>query len=150
MPGVVFLAYSHFWCRQWCFFFLFAGFNWVCLGWAKGALIYLVYLFIFLGVQLRHMEVPRLEVKSEPQPHWIQALSATFVETHGNARSLTHWARPGIEPPSSWILVGFVTHWAIAGAPSLCFFMCSLLLIFFWTMWEQAAHMMLHYHHLLQ
>ena len=30
---------------------------------------------------------------------------------HGNARSLTHWAKPGIEPMSSWIpmLVGFIT-----------------------------------------
>ena len=25
---------------------------------------------------------------------------------------LTHWARPGIEPMSSWTLVGFVNHWA--------------------------------------
>ena len=25
---------------------------------------------------------------------------------------LTHWARPGIEPTSSQILVGFLTHWA--------------------------------------
>ena len=29
---------------------------------------------------------------------------------HGNTRSLTHWARPGIEPVSSWILVRFVNH----------------------------------------
>ena len=28
---------------------------------------------------------------------------------HGNARSLTHWEGPGIEPESSWILVGFVS-----------------------------------------
>ena len=27
----------------------------------------------------------------------------------GNTGSLTHWARPGIKPVSSWILVGFVT-----------------------------------------
>ena len=32
------------------------------------SLIYLfIYLFSFLGPQPRHMEVPRLEVKSEPQ-----------------------------------------------------------------------------------
>ena len=29
--------------------------------------------------------------------------------THGYTGSLTHWARPGIEPASSWILVGFIT-----------------------------------------
>ena len=29
---------------------------------------------------------------------------------HSNARSLlTHWARPGIEPVTSWLLVGFVS-----------------------------------------
>ena len=28
---------------------------------------------------------------------------------HGNAGSLTHWARPGIEPTTSWFLVGFVS-----------------------------------------
>ena len=26
-----------------------------------------------------------------------------------NTRSLTHWVRPGIEPASSWILVGFIS-----------------------------------------
>ena len=33
----------------------------------------------------------------------------TYTTAHGNARSLTHWVRPGIKPASSWILVGFVT-----------------------------------------
>ena len=28
---------------------------------------------------------------------------------HSNARSLIHWVRPGMEPPSSWIPVGFIT-----------------------------------------
>ena len=35
--------------------------------------------------------------------------SATYTTAQGNARSLAHWARPVIEPASSWILVGFVT-----------------------------------------
>ena len=42
----------------------------------------------------------------QPQQCEIQALSATYTSAHGNSRSLTHWARPGIEPTSSWILVG--------------------------------------------
>ena len=29
-------------------------------------------------------------------------------DLHGNTRALTHWARLGIEPASSWMLVGFV------------------------------------------
>ena len=33
---------------------------------------------------------------------------ATYTTGHGNAGSLTHWARPGIELMSSWILVRFV------------------------------------------
>jgi len=33
----------------------------------------------------------------------------TYTTAHSNTRSLTHWARPGIKPTSSWILVGFVT-----------------------------------------
>ena len=36
----------------------------------------------------------------QPQPHGIRAEIA-----HGNAGSLTHWARPGIEPVSSWMPV---------------------------------------------
>ena len=39
----------------------------------------------------------------------IWAASATYTTAHGNARSLTHWARLGIEPVSSWILVRFIS-----------------------------------------
>jgi len=39
----------------------------------------------------------------------IWATSATYTTAHGNAKSLTHWVRPGIKPSSSWILVGFVS-----------------------------------------
>ena len=39
----------------------------------------------------------------------IQAVSATYPPAHGNTRSLTHWVRLGIEPESSWRLVGLVT-----------------------------------------
>ena len=46
-----------------------------------------------------------------PQPRntGILATSVNYTKSHGNARSLTHWSRPGMEPASSWILVGFVT-----------------------------------------
>ena len=39
----------------------------------------------------------------------IQAMSETYTTAHGNARSLTHWVRPGIKPITSWFLVGFVS-----------------------------------------
>ena len=45
----------------------------------------------------------------QPQQHGIQATSVTYTTAHGNAGSLTHWVRPGIEPVSSWRLVRFVS-----------------------------------------
>ena len=45
----------------------------------------------------------------------IRATSASY----SNAGSLTHWVRPGIEPVSSWILVGFLYHWTMTGIPFL-------------------------------
>ena len=57
------------------------------------------------------MKVPRLGVESElqPQQRQIWALSATYTTAPSTTRSLTHWSRPGIEPASSLILIGFVT-----------------------------------------
>ena len=77
--------------------------------------IYLFFgLFVFLGPHPWHMEVPKLEVHSK--------LSLpTYTTAHSNAGSLTHWARPGIEPTSSWMLVGFVNCWATVGTPWLTF-----------------------------
>ena len=48
------------------------------------------------------MEVPRLRVELELQ-------LPAYTTAHGNAGSLTHGARPGIEPVSSWMLVRFVS-----------------------------------------
>ena len=64
------------------------------------------------------MEVLRIGVESElqlrptpqPQQHQIQAASVTYTIAHGNAGSLTHRVRSGIEPSSSWILFGFINH----------------------------------------
>ena len=74
-----------------------------------------IYLFIvFLGLHLWHMEAPRPGVESDsprPTPHQcqIQAASGTCTTAQGNARSSNHWARPGIEPASSWMLVRFIS-----------------------------------------
>ena len=38
---------------------------------------------------------------------WVS--SATYTTAHGNIRSLTHWGRQGIEPTTSWFLVGFIS-----------------------------------------
>ena len=39
------------------------------------------------------------------------------LQAHGNAGSLTYWARPEIKPTSSWILAGFLMHWATMETP---------------------------------
>ena len=36
-------------------------------------------------------------------------MSATYTTAHGHARSLSHRARLGIKPTTSWFLVGFVS-----------------------------------------
>ena len=45
----------------------------------------------------------------------IRGAAASLHHSLSNARSLTHWVRQGIEPTSSWILVGFLTHGATTG-----------------------------------
>ena len=66
-----------------------------------------VYLFIyFLVLHLWYLEAPKLEGQTWAVGaglHHIQATSATYTTVHGNAGSLTHWARSGIKSPaSSW------------------------------------------------
>ena len=51
----------------------------------------------------------------QPQQHQIQAESAACSTAHGNARSLTRWVRPGIEPTSTSGQVHY--HWATMGTP---------------------------------
>ena len=86
-----------------------------------------IFFFLFflplLGPLLQHMEVPRLGVESEPQPQQrrIWAASATYTTAHSNTGSLTHWARAGIEPATSWLLLGFINHCAMTGTPNVTF-----------------------------
>ena len=73
--------------------------------------------FGFLGRHPWHTKVPRLEAEldlqlpayPQPEQHKIQAMSATYTTANSNARSLTHGARPGIEPSTSWFLVRFIS-----------------------------------------
>ena len=82
------------------------------------ASLFFFFFPVFLWPHPRHKDVPRLGVELELQ------LTATATATStATARSelhlrptlqlmamsdhLTHWARPRIEPVSSWILVGF-------------------------------------------
>ena len=88
-----------------------------------------LFVLVFLGPHLWHMEVPRLGSNRscscwptpQPQQSGIQTKSETYNITLGNTGSLTYWSMPGIEPASSVTLVGFITHWAKTGTPSLVF-----------------------------
>ena len=71
------------------------------------------FFLVFLGPHLWHMESNRsrsCRPTPQPQQRQIQVTSVNYTTAHGNAVSLTHRARPGIKPESSWVLVGFVNH----------------------------------------
>ena len=62
------------------------------------------------------MEFPRLgdlirvvATGLHQQQRQIQATYVTYTTAHGNAGSLTHQARPGIEPATSWFIVRFIS-----------------------------------------
>ena len=72
---------------------------------------FFVFCFCFFSwLHLWHREVPRLgscncsRLTPQPQQHWIQVTSVTYVTACSNARSLAHWTRLGIKPTSSWTL----------------------------------------------
>ena len=51
----------------------------------------------------------------------------TYITAHSNAKTLTQWVRPGIEPASSWMLVGFINHWARQELQNFLFFFLRLI-----------------------
>ena len=71
-------------------------------------LLFLFFLFSFLFFFCFFRAAP--VAYGSPQTRgWIAAMATSQRHSHSNARSLTHWGRPGIEPASSQIPVGFVT-----------------------------------------
>ena len=81
----------------------------------------------------------------QPQQLGIWAASETCTTAHGNAISSAHWVRPGIEPKSSWLLVGFVAaepRWEVpcrgifalhASSKDTCSENCSTSMIWEWS-----------------
>ena len=73
----------------------------------------IIIIIVFLGLHLRHMELPRLGVELELYMLTCATATATsdlspicdLRHSHGNIGFLTHLARPGIETASSWILL---------------------------------------------
>ena len=78
----------------------------------------LIYLFIYLFIYFCLFRAAPVAHGGSQARSQIRAVAATLHHSHSNAGSLTHWARPGIQPKSSWILVGFVNHGATTGTPT--------------------------------
>ena len=94
--------------------------------------IYLqVCLFVcFLEPHLRDMEVPTLGDKFKLQlPAYTHSHSCARSKPHlqptpqlvATPDPLTHWVKPGIEPASSWILVGLVSTAPLRELPTYKF-----------------------------
>ena len=83
-----------------CFFLIPSFFLHFFVCFFYSVSFFFFFFFFFLGPRLWHMEVPRLGF-------W--AVSVTCTRAHRNTGSLTHWVRSGIEPITSWFLVGFIS-----------------------------------------
>ena len=85
--------------------------NWVSLGYIHGCpqdflldSLHKKHPFLCLFQLLEPAHIPWLVA-----PYHFQSRQRPIHHCHSNAGSLTHRARPWIEPTSSWILVRFVT-----------------------------------------
>ena len=87
-----------------------------CCSWVAEVLyIFCTLFFSFLGLHAWHIEVPRLGVKPELQLLDATATAMPDLSHICNAVFLTHWARSGIEPASSWVLVRFINPLSHSG-----------------------------------
>ena len=77
---------------------------------------FLLFFFFYLGLHLKHMEVCRLWVKSELQlpayttatAMWDPSQVCNLHHSSWQRQTLNPRARPGMEPATSWFLVGSV------------------------------------------
>ena len=77
--------------------------------WATRELSFSFFLFGAAHVAYGTSQARGWSYSCQPQQCQIRAASATYTTAHGNARSLAHWVRSGIESSTSWLLVGFVS-----------------------------------------
>ena len=87
--------------------------------WFQMLLFFFYFLFIYFFLLFRTTLAAYGVSQSRGR---IQAISATYTTVHSDTGSLTHWAKPGIKPTSSWIPVSFVNYWALKGTPQALFF----------------------------
>ena len=105
------------------------GMNWALWGVTIISLLVTYSFFSFLLFKAKPAAYGSSQARS-----WIRAAAAGLCHSHSNAGSEPHlwpiqqlmatWARPGIEPVSSWILVGFVStrpQWELPDNPFLTY-----------------------------
>ena len=68
---------------------------------------------------------------TKPQQGQIRTASATYAAACSNPGSLTHWARPGIEPTSSWTLCQVLNPQNLSGNFWFLSFSTKILTLFF-------------------
>ena len=116
-----------------------------------------IFIFFFLRWQMWHRQVPGLGVKlglplqSIPQPgqQQIQVASVTYAAALQQYQIFNPWARPGIEPSSSWTLWRvlnwlsrngnaslFLIHWHLLQMKVLL--QCPLAAGRVWVLWNQV------------
>ena len=81
-----------------------------CWGFFFFFFFFLFFFFFFCLFSVAHAAYGGSQARG-----LIRAVASVLHQNHGNSRSLTHWVRPGIEPTTSWFLVGFINHWATTG-----------------------------------
>ena len=97
-----------------CFFILFS--------------IFFYFFFLFMKKEPHHSH-SHSHSNTGPKLHLRPMPAANH-----KAGSLAPWVRQGIEPTSSWILVGFITCWATTGTPTFSFN------TIFWGPWLPSIH----------
>ena len=108
LKGKVFQEWSH-------VLFQSAGLPWRVHTMTVLFFFFFFFFFFFLGAAHGSSKARGLNQSYSYQPTpqlqqcQIWASSSTHTTAHGNATSLTHWKRPGIEPATSWFVVRFVS-----------------------------------------
>ena len=70
---------------------------------------YFMQVIIILSFFLNLFRAKGATYRSSQARGGIGAVTASLHHSHRNARSLTHCMRPGMEPATSWFLVGFIS-----------------------------------------
>ena len=112
------------------YFRLFNNGHLTYLRWLLLAVFFFFFFFLFF-LPFYLFRVAPMAYGSSQARGWIGATDASLHHSHSNIGSklhlqptpqlmampwsIMHWAMPGIKPTSSWILFGFVDHWAIMG-----------------------------------